>query len=199
VDVRCLRAEAGIIQILHCTNSKTHTLYTQHACDSLSDITAWIHVVTVRHDPSAFWAGVQSLGQGHKRSEGRDCGARVTSNAFIRESIGQENKTHCLSPLATGGVWSCTGLAMVRAECQLACVSTKIVTNCKDCPTSSNSKYRPSPSQTRQRLELSLATIACYASINSGHSCCGPHQHLVCSKATLCMFLCDLNCSQTLN
>ena len=152
----------------------------------------------MRRDPLAFWAGVQSLGQGHKRSEGRDCGAKVTSNALVRRSIGQENKMHCLSPFLTGGVWSHTGLAMVRIECQLACVSTEIATNCKERPTSSGPKYHPWPSPTRQCLELSLATIASYASINSGHSCRGSHQHLVCLNATLCMFLCDLNYSQTL-
>lgn len=139
MDVRCLWAEAGIIQVLQNANFKP---YTQQTCTSLSDITACDHVVTVRHDPSVILAGVQSR-QGHKRSEGRDCGAIVTSNALIRESIGQENKTHCLSPLATGGVWSCTGLAMMREECGLACVSTGIATNCEERPTSSNSKNRP--------------------------------------------------------
>lgn len=65
---------------------------------------AWIPIVTVRHNLLAIWAGVKGLGQGHKRSEGRDSGARVTSNALIRESIGQESKMHCLSPFFTGGV-----------------------------------------------------------------------------------------------
>lgn len=125
MDVCCLRTEAGIIQVLHYATFQSQTPCIPHVSASLSDITACNHGVTVRHNPPVIWVGVKSLEQGHKRSEGRDCGARVTSNALIRESIGQENKTHCLSPLATGGVWSCTGLAMMRTECQLACVSTK--------------------------------------------------------------------------